>query len=147
MLRYFCVKIRHLLHILYRLPLEGCAVISDAAYSEDYVEYIIEYNGDREALMDLYQGGILPEAMCVVVDSAGLPHLRKLRGKGGTKTVEELQELKAYAKTPMIIKGIMTADELAAESAKSIRGGSIFGIVAGIVLAVIGFGMIVIRRQ
>lgn len=54
-LRYFCVKIRNLLHILYRLPLEGCAVISDAAYSEDYVEYIIEYNGDREALMDLYQ--------------------------------------------------------------------------------------------
>lgn len=44
-------------------------------------------------------------------------------------------------------KGIMTADELAAESAKGIRGGSIFGIVAGIVLAVIGFGMIVIRRQ
>ena len=41
----------------------------------------------------------------------------------------------------------MTADELAAESAKGIRGGSIFGIVAGIVLAVIGFGMIVIRRQ
>ena len=46
MLRYFCVKIRNLLHILYRLPLEECAVISDAAYSEDYVEYIIEYNGD-----------------------------------------------------------------------------------------------------
>lgn len=54
-LRYFCVKIRNLLHILYRLPLEGCAVISDAVYSEDYVEYIIEYNGDREVLMDLYQ--------------------------------------------------------------------------------------------
>lgn len=60
-------------------------------YTPDTVEKI-------EALMDLYQGGILPEAMCVVVDSAGLPHLRKLRGKGGTKTVEELQELKAYAK-------------------------------------------------
>lgn len=54
-LQYFCVKIRNLLHILYRLPLEGCAVISDAVYSEDYVEYIIEYNGDREVLMDLYQ--------------------------------------------------------------------------------------------
>lgn len=82
-------------------------------YNPDTVEKI-------EALMDLYQGGILPEAMCVVVDSAGLPHLRKLRGKGGTKTVEELQELKAYAKTPMIIKGIMTAD--AAE--KAVKAGA-----------------------
>ena len=30
-------------------------VIEDAAYSEDYVEYIIEYNGDRKALMELYR--------------------------------------------------------------------------------------------
>lgn len=63
-----------------------------------------------EKLMDLYQGGELPPAMCIVVDSAGLPHLRKLNGKGGTKSIEELRTLKEYAKTPMIIKGIMTAD-------------------------------------
>lgn len=63
-----------------------------------------------EAQMDIYQGGILPEAMCVVVDSAGLPHLRQMHGKGGTKTVQELHELKEYAKTPMIIKGVMTAE-------------------------------------
>ena len=63
-----------------------------------------------EKLMDLYDGGILPPAMCVVVDSAGLPHLRKLHGKGGTKTIDELRTLKEYAKTPMIIKGIMTAE-------------------------------------
>ncbi len=60
-------------------------------------------------MMDFYKGGIAPEAMCVVVDSAGLPHLRKLHGKGGAKTVEELRELKEYAKVPFIIKGIMTA--------------------------------------
>ena len=57
--------------------------------------------------MDQYKGGLLSPAMCVVVDSAGLPHLRRLNAKGGTKTVAELRE---YAKTPMIIKGIMTAD-------------------------------------
>lgn len=62
-----------------------------------------------KALMDMYKGGELPSAMCIVVDSAGLPHLRKLHGKGGTKTVEDLRELKEYAGTPMIIKGIMTA--------------------------------------
>lgn len=62
-----------------------------------------------EKLMDLYQGN-LPQAMCVVVDSAGLPHLRKFNGKGGgTKTIEELRTLKTYAKVPFIVKGIMNA--------------------------------------
>ena len=45
------------------------------------------------------------------------------------------------------IKGIMTADEFADKSKKEARGGSIFGIVAGIALAVIGVGMIAFRRQ
>lgn len=67
-------------------------------------------NEEIRSLMDLYRGGPLPPAMSIVVDSAGLPHLRKVNAKGGTKTVEELRELKAYAQTPMIIKGIMTAD-------------------------------------
>ena len=29
-------------------------MISDAAYSEDYVKYIVEYNGDSSALMAFY---------------------------------------------------------------------------------------------
>lgn len=61
-----------------------------------------------EKLMDLYNGGAKPDAVCIVVDSAGLPHLRALNGKGGTKSVEELKELKEYAGVPMIIKGVMT---------------------------------------
>lgn len=44
-------------------------------------------------------------------------------------------------------KGIMTADEFADKSKKEARGGSIFGIVAGILLAVIGAGMMIFRRQ
>lgn len=72
-------------------------------YNPDSVEGI-------EKLMDLYDGGVAPFAMCIVIDSAGLPHLRKLHGKGGTKSVDELRQLKEYAKTPMIIKGIMTAE-------------------------------------
>ena len=44
-------------------------------------------------------------------------------------------------------KGIMTADEFADENKKGVRGGSIFGIVAGILLAVIGVGMLTFRRQ
>lgn len=66
-------------------------------------------NEEIKQLMDLYKGG-LPQAMCVVVDSAGLPHLKKFNGKGGgTKTIEDLRELKEYAKVPFIVKGIMSA--------------------------------------
>lgn len=44
-------------------------------------------------------------------------------------------------------KGLMTAEEFADESKKGVRGGSIFGIVAGVLLAVIGVGMLTFRRQ
>ena len=49
--------------------------------------------------------------------------------------------------TVTTIKGIMTAEEFADKSRKESRGGSIFGIVAGILLAIIGVGMLVFRRQ
>ena len=45
------------------------------------------------------------------------------------------------------VKGIMTAEEFAEESKKGVRGGSIFGIVTGILLAIIGVGMMAFRRQ
>ena len=45
------------------------------------------------------------------------------------------------------VKGIMTAEEFAEENKKGVRGGSIFGIVAGILLAIIGGGMTAFRRQ
>lgn len=45
------------------------------------------------------------------------------------------------------VKGIMTAEEFAEENKKGVRGGSIFGIVAGILLAIIGVGMTAFRRQ
>lgn len=45
------------------------------------------------------------------------------------------------------VKGIMTAEEFTEEYKKGVRGGSIFGIIAGILLAVIGAGMMIFRRQ
>ena len=45
------------------------------------------------------------------------------------------------------VKGIMTAQEFAEENKKGVRSGSIFGIVIGILLAVIGVGMVAFRRQ
>lgn len=71
------------------------------------------FNPDsNEGIMDkmaLFDGGELPAAFAVVVDSAGLPHLRKVNGKGGLKPVEQLKELKAHWNIPMIVKGVMTA--------------------------------------
>ena len=45
------------------------------------------------------------------------------------------------------VKGIMTAQEFAEENKKGVRGGSIFGIVTGILLAIIGVRMMAFRRQ
>lgn len=52
--------------------------------------------------------GTSPEAITVVVDSAGLPHLKACHGSGGTKSVEQLKMLKEKANVPFIVKGIMT---------------------------------------
>lgn len=61
-------------------------------------------------LMDFCRIDMNPFAMCVVVDSAGLPHFRAMNGDAGTKSIAQLRELKEYAKLPMIFKGIMTAE-------------------------------------
>ena len=45
------------------------------------------------------------------------------------------------------VKGIMTAEEFAVENKKGVRGGSIFGIITGILFAIIGVGMMAFRRQ
>ena len=47
-------------------------------------------------------------AVAMDIDGAGLPFLKKLNPNAGSKSVEEMHELIAYAKMPFIIKGIMT---------------------------------------
>ena len=42
------------------------------------------------------------------IDAAGLPFLKGLNPPAGSKTVEELREIIAYAGVPFLIKGIMT---------------------------------------
>ena len=48
-------------------------------------------------------------AVAMDIDGAGLPFLKNLTPKAGSKTIEELREIKEIAKRPFIIKGIMTA--------------------------------------
>ena len=53
---------------------------------------------------------VSPLAMGVVVDSAGLPHLKACHGTGGTKSIEQLRMLKEKARVPFIVKGVMTVE-------------------------------------
>ena len=50
-------------------------------------------------------------ALAVVVDSAGLGHWKRISSDQGpgSKTVEDLRELKAHTKKPFVVKGIMNA--------------------------------------
>ena len=65
---------------------------------------------NREAVLEkldiLNENGIFAAAMDV--DGAGLPFLKAMNPNAGSKSVEELRELIAYAKMPFVVKGIMT---------------------------------------
>ncbi len=57
--------------------------------------------------MELVQTGN-PLAVAMDIDAAGLPFLKNMQPPAGSKTVEELKEIAAWAKKPFILKGIMT---------------------------------------
>ncbi len=49
-----------------------------------------------------------PFAIAMDIDGAGLPFLKNRPPPAGSKTVEELQQIVAWAEKPFILKGIMT---------------------------------------
>lgn len=65
-------------------------------------------NDEIKANMDKIRGYGCP-AVSVVVDSAGLPHLRNSNSNAGVKSVADLRELRDYADMPFIIKGVLNA--------------------------------------
>ncbi len=71
-----------------------------------------------EKLDILNAKGIFAAAMDV--DGAGLPFLKAMNPNAGSKSVEELRQITAYAKMPFIVKGIMTP----AGAEKAIQGGA-----------------------
>jgi len=86
----------------------------------DSIAYSKEHNGisipifnpysDDEIIEKIeYANKFKPIAIGLVIDSAGLPHLRQKSISAGTKTVEQLSAIKARCHTPFVIKGIMTA--------------------------------------
>ncbi|MEA4941798.1 MAG: alpha-hydroxy-acid oxidizing protein [Oscillibacter sp.] len=51
-----------------------------------------------------------PFAVAMDIDAAGLPFLKNMQPPAGSKTVDELREIAAWAKKPFILKGIMTVE-------------------------------------
>jgi len=51
-----------------------------------------------------------PFAVAMDIDAAGLPFLKNMQPPAGSKTVDELREISAWAKKPFILKGIMTVE-------------------------------------
>lgn len=49
-----------------------------------------------------------PFAVAMDIDAAGLPFLKNMQPPAGSKTVEELRQITAWAGRPFIFKGIMT---------------------------------------
>lgn len=68
-----------------------------------------EADDDIIVQMNRCKADMPPLAIGVVIDSAGLPHLKACHGTGGTKSIDQLRMLKESAGVPFIVKGIMTA--------------------------------------
>lgn len=51
-----------------------------------------------------------PYAIAMDIDAAGLPFLKNQNPPAGSKTISELKEIISYAKTPFIVKGIMSLE-------------------------------------
>lgn len=49
-----------------------------------------------------------PFAIAMDIDAAGLPFLKNMQPPAGSKTVDELKQISAWAEKPFILKGIMT---------------------------------------
>lgn len=88
----------------------NAAIRSRLAHGNNGVP-VINPEADENIIMQMNRckaSGVNPLAISVVVDSAGLPHLKACHGTGGTKSVEQLRMLKEEAGVPFVVKGVMT---------------------------------------
>jgi len=92
----------------------------DPAVLPDTIQFGAEHGGISMPVLNPYSDEEImekmdfcrkfdPFAMCVVIDSAGLPHLRAKNISAGTKTIEQLAKLKEHAGMPFVVKGVMSA--------------------------------------
>lgn len=92
----------------------------EAGVYVDSLKYSADFGGVSVPILNPYSDAEIKEkiamanaagvfAVGVVIDSAGLPHLRQKDITAGTKTVEQLRMLKACSNAPFIVKGVMSA--------------------------------------
>lgn len=72
----------------------------------------------REKLATVKKGN--PFAIAMDIDAAGLPFLKNMNPPAGSKTVEELAEIRKEAEVPFIVKGIMTVEGARKADRKSV---------------------------
>ncbi len=110
------------------LLVSGCAAAGIAAFTGDGMNPAVmeaaakalgKYNGcgvptvkpwNMELVhekMELVKTGD-PLAIAMDIDAAGLPFLKNMQPPAGSKTVEELKQIAAWAEKPFVLKGIMT---------------------------------------
>lgn len=86
----------------------------------DSLKHSAEFGGSSMPILNPYSDEEIKEkialandagvfAVGVVIDSAGLPHLRQRDITAGTKTVDQLRALKACSNVPFVVKGVMSA--------------------------------------
>lgn len=106
----------------------GCAKAGIAAFTGDGLDYnvmvqatkaIAQENGAGVPTVKPWNLEAIQEKMALVkesgafavamdIDAAGLPFLKGMNPPAGSKTVEQLKEIKALAGKPFIVKGVMT---------------------------------------
>lgn len=113
-------------------------VIEDAAYSEDYVEYIIEYNGDREALMELYR----PYGLSIIDNRYAVAY--QIKPENYMESFSRLE----YNLFPKVY-GLMDDDgALEAIGAINIQQESILGLTGnGVLLGIVDTGIDILGDQ
>lgn len=106
--------------------------ISDAAYSEDFVEYIIEYNGDRDSLKEYYQ----PYGMSVIDDRYAVAYQRI-----PDDYMESFSRLEYYL-FPRVYGLMDDVGALEAIGAVNIQQESILGLTgAGVLIGIVDTGI------
>lgn len=106
--------------------------IRKAAYSEDFVEYIIEYNGDRAALLDYYD----PDTVNIIDTRYAVVYQRK------PQDYMECFSRLEYTLFPKLFGTMEDMGALEAIGARSIRQENILGLTGkGVLVGVLDTGL------
>lgn len=118
--------------------METSRIIREAVYSEDYVEYIVEYNGDRDALQSYYS----PQELTIIDTRYAVVYRKK-----PDDYMESFSRLE-YNLFPKLYGLMDDAGALEAIGARSIRQESILGLTGkGVLVGIVDTGLDINNSQ